>query len=153
MKSFEGSSDSCRRGAGLRFCTREYSPSMTCPFNSYCRRGLAELVRKSDTGVPAPTAERGVHYPESRGRIQVPVFERDSLTDGDEIAGPAIIEEDYTNTVIAPGQSCRVVSAGNLLIDIAGAETAPAVALTWKHLLSKCYGTRTITSAATWQRS
>ena len=89
--------------------------------------GLAEPVRKSDTGFPAPTAERGVHYPESRGRIQVPVFERDGLADGDEIVGPAIIEEDYTNTVIAPGQSCRVVSAGNLLIDIAGAEAAPAV--------------------------
>ena len=30
-------------------------------------------------------------------------------------------------TVIAPGQSCRVVCAGNLLIDIGGAEAAPAV--------------------------
>ena len=97
------------------------------PVQQLLQAGLAEPVRKSDTGFPAPTAERGVHYPESRGRIQVPVFERDGLTDGDEIVGPAIIEEDYTNTVIAPGQSCRVVSAGNLLIDIAGAETAPAV--------------------------
>ena len=94
---------------------------------SLLRAHRTERDRSSDVRFPEPTAERGVHFPNGRECVRVPKFERGGLVDGHEIVGPAIVVEDFTNTVIAPGQRCRVVRDGNLLIEIPGVETAEAV--------------------------
>lgn len=88
--------------------------------------GLTERVRTSNPRFPEPTTERGVHFPDGGGSVRVPVFERNGLVDGHEVVGPAIIVEDFTSTVIAPGQRCRVIRDGSLLIEIPGVETAAA---------------------------
>jgi N-methylhydantoinase A len=72
---------------------------------------------------PKPAGLRKVLYPGTAGRIQVPVYEHDELIVGDGIQGPAIVEEDYTNTVIGPGQRCRVDDHGNLHIDVHAGES------------------------------
>ncbi len=50
------------------------------------------------------------------GRWQnIPVIRRTTLEIGNVIAGPALIEEDYTTALIAPSWSVRADSAGHLL--------------------------------------
>ncbi|MBD2750386.1 hydantoinase/oxoprolinase family protein [Microvirga sp. BT688] len=50
--------------------------------------------------------------------LDTPVYERDRLKAGNRIAGPALIEERASTTVLAPGDALEVDSAGNLLIAI-----------------------------------
>ena len=48
--------------------------------------------------------------------MEVPVYNRDRLPSGEQIAGPAIIEQVDTTTVIDPGAVARVDTLGNLVI-------------------------------------
>jgi N-methylhydantoinase A len=50
--------------------------------------------------------------------LDVPVYNRERLPAGERIAGPAIIEQLDTTTVIDPGAVARVDTLGNLLITI-----------------------------------
>jgi N-methylhydantoinase A len=53
------------------------------------------------------------------GRMHdTPVFARERLRAGNRIAGPALIEEHASTTVLQPGDALEVDSAGNLLIAI-----------------------------------
>jgi 5-oxoprolinase (ATP-hydrolysing)/N-methylhydantoinase A len=53
------------------------------------------------------------------GFVPADVYDRYALTEGCEIAGPAIVEEREATTVVAPGDVLRVDAAGNLRIAIA----------------------------------
>ena len=71
----------------------------------------------------APTAEAsGDALLESRRAyfdgnwLDVPVYNRDRLPAGEQIVGPAIIEQVDTTTVIDPGAVARVDALGNLVI-------------------------------------
>ena len=61
-----------------------------------------------------PTARRSVMYPD--GRLETPVFRRDALLAGHHIAGPAVIEEAASVTILNPGQTLTVDPYGNLLL-------------------------------------
>jgi 5-oxoprolinase (ATP-hydrolysing) len=50
------------------------------------------------------------------GWRRVPVFERGALTPGQTFAGPALVLEDYSTTVVEPGWRGRVDGAGALLL-------------------------------------
>jgi N-methylhydantoinase A len=80
---------------------------------------------------PDPTearaAERQVHFAEAAGFAPTPIYRRERLRWGHRIAGPAIVEQMDSTTVIAPGQHAAVDERGNLLID-AGPATSPASA-------------------------
>jgi len=45
---------------------------------------------------------------------EVEVWRRDAMTNGNEICGPAIIEEDYTTVLIASGWTCLRRDDGHL---------------------------------------
>jgi N-methylhydantoinase A len=62
-------------------------------------------------------ASRNVWF-QSSGFIATPVLARDSLARGSEFAGPAIVEQMDTTTVIPPGARVRVDQAGYLHIDL-----------------------------------
>ena len=59
---------------------------------------------------------RDVYFAESSGLVPTPVFDRYQLGEGDLIAGPAIVEEVDSTTVIHPGTSATIDVVGNLLI-------------------------------------
>jgi N-methylhydantoinase A len=65
---------------------------------------------------------RPAYFDEYQAYHETPIYNRDRLPVEVEIAGPAIVEQPDTTTVIYPGQCCRVDAAGNLLI----CESAPA---------------------------
>ncbi len=54
------------------------------------------------------------------GLIDVQIYERDRLLAGNNINGPAIIEEPFHTTVVMPGQRLQVNKLGNLVIDTEG---------------------------------
>lgn len=51
-------------------------------------------------------------------RIEVPVYSRERLRAGHRFAGPAIVEQYDSTTVICPGQGATVDSYGNLVVTI-----------------------------------
>ena len=56
-------------------------------------------------------------------RRSVPLFERSELVAGDRIAGPAIISEDISTTVVDTGWEAEVLSGGELLLtDVTGTQ-------------------------------
>jgi len=62
-------------------------------------------------------------YFRSTGWTDTPVYIRDRLLSGNEIAGPALIEEHASTTVVQPGDSLHVDELGNLQIAIGSDRT------------------------------
>jgi N-methylhydantoinase A len=64
----------------------------------------------------ARTGSRRVHFPESGGFVDCPIYDRARLAPAAQIDGPAILEQMDTTTVVLPGQVARVQADGNLLL-------------------------------------
>jgi N-methylhydantoinase A len=65
-----------------------------------------------------PKGKRIVDFDED-GHQESAIYERDNLTPGVPIAGPAVIEEPAATTVVYPGQRATIDEIGNILIEIA----------------------------------
>lgn len=78
--------------------------------------GLPALPRGETN--PAPVAHRQVLFDERDGYLETPIYDRRRLGPGAGIAGPAIIEQLDSTTVILPGQRAEVERCGNILIEI-----------------------------------
>jgi N-methylhydantoinase A len=57
---------------------------------------------------PAPKGARKAYFPEARGYVDTPVYDRYAFTPGAAFAGPAIIEERESTTVVGPGARVSV---------------------------------------------
>ena len=55
-----------------------------------------------------------------------PVFARDGLRTGDRLAGPAIVAERESTTLLPAGDTARVTGCGNLLIEVEAATREPS---------------------------
>lgn len=73
--------------------------------------------RAAADAAPAPRTTRSVHFDE--GWRDTPVHDRAALGAGLRIPGPAIIDEMSSTTVVEPGQSVTVDTAGNMILEIA----------------------------------
>ena len=75
--------------------------------------------RKRDTNGGAERKEtRPVYFERANGYVDTAVYDRNTLSSGGEIKGPAIIEQTDSTTVIHPGQRARADELGNLMIAI-----------------------------------
>ncbi|MBN8478291.1 MAG: hydantoinase/oxoprolinase family protein, partial [Burkholderiales bacterium] len=63
-----------------------------------------------------PRERHRVWFEESGDYVDTPVYERAVLAPGCTIAGPAIVEQSDTTTIIHPGQRVDVDRYGNLLV-------------------------------------
>jgi N-methylhydantoinase A len=77
-----------------------------------------------EAGAPEPTAaalriRRPVYFRDS-GFVDTPVYRRERLLAGNQIAGPALVEEHASTTVVQPGDHVTVDHFGNLQIMIGG---------------------------------
>ncbi|HIN60747.1 MAG TPA: hypothetical protein EYM88_11665 [Gammaproteobacteria bacterium] len=52
--------------------------------------------------------------------LETPLLQRDTLTNGLVVTGPAIVEQPDTTCVIDPGAVATVDDAGNLVIEVGG---------------------------------
>ncbi len=92
-------------------------------------RAAPPAVEPVAAGEPLKAAEtRTVHDPVAGGEVAAAVFDRGTLAVGDTVAGPALITEDQTTTVIASGH--EAVVQNDLTLRIAGTSRpgAPATA-------------------------
>ena len=67
--------------------------------------------------VPQPKRARNAYFPEAGGYVDTPVYDRYALTPGMAFAGPAIIEERESTTVIGTGARIRVDAARTLVAE------------------------------------
>jgi N-methylhydantoinase A len=74
---------------------------------------LPRVATVAEGTVPQPNQSRTVYFA-STGTIDTPVFARHTLCTGHVVAGPAIIEQLDTTTVLYPGQQATVDAYGNL---------------------------------------
>ena len=68
-------------------------------------------------GAPAPAARRAVTDPLSGRAADVPLYRREALAPGAAIAGPALIEEDDTTTVVARGFRAALDPNGYIILE------------------------------------
>ena len=66
----------------------------------------------------APARTRNVYF--AGADVACPVYRRDQLGAGLKLAGPALIEEHGTTTVLFAGDLCTIAASGELVIRVAG---------------------------------
>ena len=66
----------------------------------------------------AHLAPREVYFTELGRAVTTPIYLRDALLSGNRIAGPALVEEHASTTVVLPGDALEVDDFGNLVIAI-----------------------------------
>ena len=75
---------------------------------------------------PEPVTSRDVYFKAVGRRVRTPIYKRDQLPTGAEIAGPAIIEEYSSTTVVGIADRCVVGQLGELLIEVRPSRTPAA---------------------------
>src|SRR3546814_3210693 len=88
-----------------------------------CRIEAIGVVRKARL-VPQPLAgadasgaivgRRDIWLAEARDFVDCPVYDRDMLQPGNRIAGPAIVEQMDTTTVVLPAMTARVIGRAHV---------------------------------------
>jgi N-methylhydantoinase A len=66
----------------------------------------------------AANGSRPVYFADTGGFAATPTFKRERLKAGNVIAGPALIEEYASTTVLHPGDILTVDGFGNLIIAV-----------------------------------
>jgi N-methylhydantoinase A len=64
----------------------------------------------------AITGVRPAYFPERDGFVETTVYARAALAPGDEVVGPAVVEEPGSTLVIGPGGRATVAASGNLVV-------------------------------------
>jgi N-methylhydantoinase A len=67
---------------------------------------------------PATARRRAVYYPESKAFLDTAIVRRETMVAGAPLAGPVLIEEDETTTVVGPSASATIDSLGNLIVTL-----------------------------------
>ena len=76
-----------------------------------------KVERRTGSMHPKSTDHRRVWFTRARP-LKVPVYDRAELRSGQSIAGPAIVEQFDSTTVLYPGDKLRVDDAGNLHVKV-----------------------------------
>lgn len=93
--------------------------SLRCTISGVLRKPAFERIAAgSASPADAASGARAVYFAETRSFVAAPTFQRDRLAAGNTIAGPALIEEHASTTVLHPGDNLTVDPFGNLVIEI-----------------------------------
>ena len=75
----------------------------------------------ASTGAATPSGEREVYFSDAKRPLRAKVYRRDQLGAGAKIAGPALIQEHGTTTVLFEHDACEVAPSGELIIAVGDA--------------------------------
>ena len=75
------------------------------------------LRRLDPGGRAAPKERRPVYFAEAGDFVDCPIYDRYALPAGATFAGPAVVEELDSTTVVHPGFAVRVDEVGNLIVE------------------------------------
>jgi N-methylhydantoinase A len=87
-------------------------------------RGARErpvLPSAPGTGEEALTGRRSVWFADPAAPVDCAVYARERLKIGDVVAGPAVIEEHSSTTLLWPGDEARVAAGEELIVAVGGA--------------------------------
>lgn len=91
------------------------------------RAGALGLVRKAQLAARPPGSEaanaaidgsRRIWFPEAADFVESPIYARDRLQPGMAFAGPAVVEQMDTTTLVPPGVQVRVDAWDNLIMEL-----------------------------------
>jgi N-methylhydantoinase A len=88
----------------------------------------SEVVLEGRGGGGARAALKGTrraYFPGAEGWVEAAVYDRYRLGVGDELAGPAVVEEEGSTLVVGPGATARVAESGNIVMTLAPHHPAP----------------------------
>ena len=74
--------------------------------------------RNKSPRLSAPARHREVYLSDARKAVSCPVYERAALGAGVAIAGPALVQEHGTTTVLFERDACVVAPSGELIITV-----------------------------------
>jgi N-methylhydantoinase A len=86
------------------------------------RNPKVDLARYAGSGPDPASAKKGERavFFENRGFLPTAVYERTSLRPGMQVAGPAVIEEESSSMLVAPGDAASVVADLGLVVPLQG---------------------------------
>jgi N-methylhydantoinase A len=76
----------------------------------------APAAAPAASGAPAPAGRQRAFFPET-GEVTLPRYERGALPPDQSIPGPAVVEDEWSTTVVYPGQRLGADRLGNLVIE------------------------------------
>ena len=84
------------------------------------RKPAFEPIAAGEAAPPAAALRgtRPVYFAEAGRHVDTPTYDREALLAGNRIAGPALIEEYASTTVVHPGDVVNVDAFGDLVIEI-----------------------------------
>ena len=74
--------------------------------------------RAKDVEHDGRKAVRRAYFPEARGYLECPIYDRYALPPGIGLTGPAIVEERESTTVLPPGVEAVVDEYANLVVQV-----------------------------------
>jgi N-methylhydantoinase A len=83
------------------------------------KASLPSFPLAGDDASGAVQGQRAVWLAEAAGSVPCPVYDRARLRPGNRFAGPAIVEQMDTTTVVLPGMTARVDPYLNLILEFA----------------------------------
>jgi N-methylhydantoinase A len=79
------------------------------------------LAKAATTSEASPLkGRRRAYFPETGGWIDCPIYDRYHLAAGLTIAGPAIVEERESTSVLPPGTIATVDEYASLIVEVTG---------------------------------
>src|SRR5262245_42037511 len=85
------------------------------------KRPKPSFPRLPAGGGAKPARERAVYFADARKASPCPVYQRETLGAGSKIAGPALIQEHGTTTVLFAQDALTVAPSGELIITVGAA--------------------------------
>jgi N-methylhydantoinase A len=82
------------------------------------KRQKLKFPQLAEAGSAAPARHREVYLSDARKAVSCPVYERAALGAGVAIAGPALVQEHGTTTVLFERDACVVAPSGELIITV-----------------------------------
>jgi N-methylhydantoinase A len=84
------------------------------------RRKRSQFPKLAATGSAAKVGERPIVLDDPKKPVVCGIYDRDRLASGDKVAGPAVILEYASTTLLFAGDQLTVAPSGELIIRIAG---------------------------------
>ena len=79
---------------------------------------LPKVTGNGTGGATSAFGRRQVYFDDAETPVDCPVYDRMTLAPGTRIAGPALVQEYASTTVIFEADSCTVADTGELIIAI-----------------------------------
>ena len=114
-----------RYGHGMQAVKPEIVSLHVAAFARTPRPSLEQVVRQPEGGA-AVARSRPVYFAEEGRQVDTAVYSRAALPVGFSAAGPAVIEEYGSTTVVGPDDRFGVGSLGEIRIDVAPARRKAA---------------------------